>query len=305
MHACPPICKPHACEPTTQDVTKNYSQTEAAAQLRTLLPLPWTSASLQTESGQVSVQTTRRGRALVQRTGRGSSSDPSGSSAADAQSSDAARQAPRPPLRHDRRKALLIPGDVPDPFLQKIGLQTEDGRIRANMQVRSMTVGAWMCGGVTLSLSVVTQHSTTADETQLHALMAELHHHMFTLAPKQDKFVQINKFVELLVHTGELDGLLAGRGAASPGDSAAAAGGDDDTGLSSSGGSSSSSSADDAVWLLDCGCGSAHLTFGAFHYLSNLKGARVGLMGVDTNAALMERSNRCGCFFWGGGARVV
>jgi hypothetical protein len=39
--------------------------------------------------------------------------------------------------RHDRRKALLIPGDVPDPFLQKIGLQTSDGRVRAGMQARS------------------------------------------------------------------------------------------------------------------------------------------------------------------------
>ena len=108
---------PHA-SPRCQDTTKNYSRQEAAEQLRTLLDLPWTSASLQTAQGpNLSVQVTRKGRVLVQRA--------------------APEVAPGPvaAAAHDRRKALLIPGDVPDPFLKKIGLQTEDGRIRANMQV--------------------------------------------------------------------------------------------------------------------------------------------------------------------------
>jgi hypothetical protein len=43
---------------------------------------------------------------------------------------------------------------------------------------------------------------------------------------------------------------------------------------------------------LDCGCGSSHLTFGTYHYLHHVKGWPVQLTGVDSNAALMERSNR-------------
>jgi hypothetical protein len=109
-----------------QDMTKNYSQEEAAEALSLLLQLPWTSASLQSGAGgSIAVQVTRRGRALVQRGGvpRGGGGSPKGG-------------APAPPaLRHDRRKALPVPGDVLDPFLVKIGLQTEEGRVRASMQV--------------------------------------------------------------------------------------------------------------------------------------------------------------------------
>lgn len=35
--------------------------------------------------------------------------------------------------------------------------------------------------------------------------------------------------------------------------------------------------------LLDCGCGSSHLTFGAYHYLANICRRGVVLRGVDTN----------------------
>ncbi len=40
-------------------------------------------------------------------------------------------------LQHDRAKAQPLDGAVPDPFLQRIGLQTADGRIKADMQVRN------------------------------------------------------------------------------------------------------------------------------------------------------------------------
>lgn len=44
--------------------------------------------------------------------------------------------------------------------------------------------------------------------------------------------------------------------------------------------------------ILDAGCGSSHLTFGTFHYLHNVLGLPVRLTGLDTNAALMQRSNK-------------
>lgn len=138
--------------------------------------------------------------------------------------------------------------------------------------------------------------------------------------PLQDKFVQINKFVELLVHTGELqrlleskqgssvDGALEGSSSSSRGggfcadDRRSSSSSSSDRLVGSDGGSDAGagfmngiiSSSSSAVCLLDCGCGSAHLTFGVYHYLRNVMGCDVRLMGVDTNAGLMDRSNRCG-----------
>ena len=77
--------------------------------------------------------------------------------------------------------------------------------------------------------------------------------------------------------------------------------------------SSSSSCGGRTLNILDCGCGSSHLTFGTYHYLQNVCGARVQLEGVDVNAKLMDRSNSycqelgecCYCVMhvcvWGGG----
>jgi hypothetical protein len=46
------------------------------------------------------------------------------------------------------------------------------------------------------------------------------------------------------------------------------------------------------VHILDAGCGSSHLTFGTFHYLHSVLGLPVRLSGIDTNGALMQRSNK-------------
>jgi SAM-dependent methyltransferase len=84
----------------------------------------------------------------------------------------------------------------------------------------------------------------------------------------QAKFTQINEFLKLLAHSGELEQLGA---PTAP---------------------SSSSSSRAPVHILDAGCGSSHLTFGTFHYLHNVLGLPVRLSGVDTNQALMQRSNK-------------
>lgn len=85
----------------------------------------------------------------------------------------------------------------------------------------------------------------------------------------QAKFTQINEFLKLLAHSGQLEQLGAPAGP-----------------------SSSSSSSRAPVHILDAGCGSSHLTFGMFHYLHNVLGLPVRLSGVDTNRALMQRSNK-------------
>jgi SAM-dependent methyltransferase len=45
------------------------------------------------------------------------------------------------------------------------------------------------------------------------------------------------------------------------------------------------------IRILDCGCGSAHLSFALYHYLNHLRGIPAALEGVDVNAALMDKGN--------------
>ena len=73
----------------------------------------------------------------------------------------------------------------------------------------------------------------------------------------QGKFSQINEFLKLLEHTGELE-----RFEKTP------------------------------VQILDCGCGSAYLAFAAYHYLNNVRGIPAHLTGIDTNATLIQKDNR-------------
>ena len=70
------------------------------------------------------------------------------------------------------------------------------------------------------------------------------------------KFSQINEFLKLLEHTGELDKF----------DKA-------------------------PVNILDCGCGSAYLSFAAYHYLNDVREIAARLMGIDVNEALIRKDN--------------
>jgi SAM-dependent methyltransferase len=42
--------------------------------------------------------------------------------------------------------------------------------------------------------------------------------------------------------------------------------------------------------IVDCGCGSAHLTFAAYHYFRDIKGVDARVVGVDTNREVIEKS---------------
>lgn len=72
----------------------------------------------------------------------------------------------------------------------------------------------------------------------------------------QDKFSQINEFLKLLEHTGELEHF-----------------------------------AQRPLNILDCGSGSAYLSFAMYHYLNNVRGISARLVGIDTNGKLVEKSN--------------
>ena len=72
-------------------------------------------------------------------------------------------------------------------------------------------------------------------------------------ASMQKKFRQINEFLQRLVETGELENLEQ-----SP------------------------------VEIIDCGCGSAHLTFAVYHYLNHVLSLPAALIGIDVNESLLQ-----------------
>jgi SAM-dependent methyltransferase len=72
----------------------------------------------------------------------------------------------------------------------------------------------------------------------------------------QAKFAQINEFLKLLDHTGELR-----------------------------------SFAHSPVHILDCGCGSAYLSFAAYHYLNDVLSVPAELVGIDINGTLIEKDS--------------
>ncbi|MFQ5576105.1 MAG: SAM-dependent methyltransferase [Anaerolineae bacterium] len=74
-------------------------------------------------------------------------------------------------------------------------------------------------------------------------------------AGMEDKFRQINRFLELVAAAAEFE--------AWPGDS--------------------------PIRVVDCGCGSAHLTFAAYHYLTNALGRPTRMVGIDLKADLLAR----------------
>jgi SAM-dependent methyltransferase len=97
-----------------QDITKNYTPTNAAAHLDELLELPFHSILVRSTHEDLSVQITKKGKVVINR--------------------KAVEEKCVPELAHDSRKDLPIPADRPDPFLQEIGIMSADGRIKADMQ---------------------------------------------------------------------------------------------------------------------------------------------------------------------------
>ena len=168
-----------------RDITKNYQGSEAAEKLSEILAIPFSSIRIQSTNDELQLQVTKKGKAIIHR-------------------SKPVRDREEPTLAHNRSKALPLPADKPDPFLQTIGIMNEQGQVRPHMQ---------------------------------------------------DKFSQINEFLKLLEHTGELEGFEH-----------------------------------HPVNILDCGSGSASLTFATYHYLNDIRGIPARIIGVDVNEELIRKS---------------
>jgi len=95
-----------------KDITKNYLE-EAPAKVDELLALPFRNIFVESSAGNVQVNFTKKGKALV------SKSKPSVTNV---------------DLSHDRQKNKLLTDENAAPFLKAVGIMTQDGRIKADMQ---------------------------------------------------------------------------------------------------------------------------------------------------------------------------
>ncbi len=95
-----------------KDITKNYLE-EAASKVDELLALPFRNILVESGAGNLQVNFSKKGKPLVSR------SRPSQAGT---------------DLSHDRHKDRLLNEENAAPFLQAIGILTQDGRIKADMQ---------------------------------------------------------------------------------------------------------------------------------------------------------------------------
>jgi SAM-dependent methyltransferase len=98
-----------------QDVTRNYLLTEAASKMNELLTLSFRNIFVESNAGNVQVNFSRKGKALVKQF----------------KPADAPAELN---LAHDRDKPRLLSEENARPFLQAVGIMTQDGRIKADMQ---------------------------------------------------------------------------------------------------------------------------------------------------------------------------
>lgn len=96
-----------------QDTTKNFRGAEANERLDELLAIHWSSLAVETTADAFQVQLTKKGRPIVHRS-----------------------RNERPAtieLRHDARKALLLPADRPDRLLIGLGIMNLQGTVNPSM----------------------------------------------------------------------------------------------------------------------------------------------------------------------------
>jgi SAM-dependent methyltransferase len=110
---------------TKKDITKNYRDDESAAMLEQLIALEFKNVHVQSARRVITVTVTHKGKAIV-RTGTSESQ-------------------PRDPnLSHDRQKARLLTATGAAPFLKAVGIMSEDGKIRADMQSKFRQINEFL-----------------------------------------------------------------------------------------------------------------------------------------------------------------
>ena len=164
-----------------KDITKNYLE-EAESKVDEILALPFRNIFIESNAGNLQVNISKKGKAVVNETKPSSATTD---------------------ISHDRQKNKILTAENATSFLKAVGIMTEDGRIKADMQ---------------------------------------------------RKFKQINEFLRLVDETGSFQ---AGSG--------------------------------QPIHVVDFGCGSGHLTFAMYFYLSEILKLDAHVTGVDIKSELMDQ----------------
>ena len=97
-----------------KDITSNYLLAESTAPLDELLAFPFRNIFVENATGNLQVNISKKGKALVNEVKAASPAMPG--------------------LSHDRQKSRLLTAENAEPFLKAVGIMTQDGKIRADMQ---------------------------------------------------------------------------------------------------------------------------------------------------------------------------
>ncbi len=106
-----------------KDITKNYLE-DAAAKVDELLALPFRNIFVESRDGNLQVNISKKGKAVV--------------------STPRSTAEPIPDLSHDHQKSRLLSAENAAPFLQAVGIMTQDGRIRADMQRKFKQINEYL-----------------------------------------------------------------------------------------------------------------------------------------------------------------
>ncbi|MFN8433944.1 MAG: SAM-dependent methyltransferase [Anaerolineales bacterium] len=99
-----------------KDISKNYSFEEASARIDEVLALPFRNIFIESTTGTLQVNISKKGKALVN------------------EHKSAPTALPVVDLSHNREKSRLLSAENAKPFLEAVGILTKDGRIKADMQ---------------------------------------------------------------------------------------------------------------------------------------------------------------------------
>jgi SAM-dependent methyltransferase len=108
-----------------KDTTQNYSFKQAASKVDELLALPFRNIFMESNAGNVQVNVSKKGRAIV----------------------NAFKPAAVPVpvnLAHNREKTRILSDENARPFLEAVGIMTKDGRIKADMQKKHKQINEFL-----------------------------------------------------------------------------------------------------------------------------------------------------------------
>lgn len=108
-----------------KDITKNYLLDEAASKVDELLALPFRNIFVESKTGGVQVNISKKGKAVVSKV----------------KPSKTSTQAD---VAHDRQKNRLLSAENAEPFLKAVGIMTNDGKIRADMQSKFKQINEFL-----------------------------------------------------------------------------------------------------------------------------------------------------------------